>query len=75
MRRENRPSDSSRVPLAGVPRLLASRRDAIVLAVATSAGDATLVLDGAGNATAFQPAATTYDVTALDDGWWQFVPH
>ncbi len=63
------------VPLAGPARLLASSRDAIVLAVTTSAGDATVVLDGAGNASAFPPSATVYAVTALDDGWWQFVPH
>jgi len=64
-----------RLPLAGAPRHLASRRDAVVFAIATGAGDAILVLDGDGNATAQPPSATTYAVTPLDDGWWQFVPH
>ncbi|HEX7603179.1 MAG TPA: hypothetical protein VF316_16290 [Polyangiaceae bacterium] len=63
-----------RLPLAGPARSLASRRDAVVLAVTTPAGDAILVLDGAGNATAVPPSTTSYAVTPLDDGWWLFVP-
>ena len=63
-----------RLPLAGAARHLASRRDAVMFAIATAAGEAILVLDGAGTATALPPSMTTYAVTPLDDGWWMFVP-
>ena len=63
-----------RLPLAGAPRHLASRRDAVVFAIPTAAGEAVLVLDGAGTATALSPSTTTYAVAPLDDGWWMFVP-
>jgi len=61
------------LPLAGAPRLLARRPDAIVMAVSTANGDGTLVLDAAGTATGFPPSATSYEVTPIDGGWWQFV--
>lgn len=63
------------LPVAARPRYLASHRDAVMFAIATPAGDAALVLDAAGNATASPPAPERYEVTALDDGWWLFVPH
>src|SRR5262249_46548386 len=62
------------VPLAGTPRVLAARRDAVVLAVATPVGEAIVVLDGDGRAQAYAPTTARYDVTPPDDGHWLFVP-
>lgn len=61
-------------PFAGAVRSVASRGDALVLAVATDAGDAHVVLDAAGTSTAHPPAPASYSIEPLDDGWWLFVP-
>lgn len=68
-------------PLSGVPRWAASRRDeqtkrcdALALAIPTPGGDAVLILDATGAATASPPTPTPFAVTALDDDWWLFVP-
>ena len=62
------------IPLAAAPRWLAAQDRAVVFAVPTPAGEAILVFDASGTVAVVQPSATAYEVTPLDDGWWQFVP-
>jgi hypothetical protein len=59
-----------RVPLAAPPRYFGSGNDRLILRV----GDAIVVLDADGNATSW-PVTGDYNVLALDDAWWLFVPN
>jgi hypothetical protein len=62
-----------RLPLAGVPRVLATAAAGIVVEVRAEGGAGCVVIDGAGTASS-GPLDGACRVDGLDEGWWLFVP-
>lgn len=63
-----------KLPLSGAPTLRASAEDRLLFTIDVAEGEAVLVLDQEGLATAWPAIAGRGSVAALDDGFWLFVP-